>query len=170
MASIQIRKQGPEMAPAPLARAWDPYRMVESLLRWDPFREMEPLWNFTAPAATFAPAFEVKETAEAYLFKADLPGVSEKDLEVTLTGDRLTIMGKRHNEEEKKGERFYVYERSYGAFTRTFTLPAGVDAAHIFADMKDGVLTLQLPKVPEAQPKKIDVATGGAPAKPTAKA
>jgi HSP20 family protein len=131
---------------------------------------MEPLWNLAGPVGAFAPAFEVKETDNAYVFKADLPGVNEKDLEVTLTGDRLTISGKRETEEQKKGETYYVYERNYGAFTRTFTLPDGVDAMHIAADAKDGVLTVMLPKAPEAQPKKIAVATGAAAGRPTAKA
>jgi HSP20 family protein len=87
-----------------------------------------------------------------------MPGVKEKDLELTLTGDRLTIAGKREGEEQKKGERYYVYERTYGEFTRTFTLPAGVDAQHVTAELKEGVLKLTLPKVPEAQAKKIPVA------------
>jgi HSP20 family protein len=109
--------------------------------------------------ATFAPTFEIKETKDAYLFKADVPGIKEHDLEVTVTGNRLTVSGKREAEKEDQGDTFYTYERSYGQFTRAFTLPEGADMERLNADLKDGVLTLTLPKKPEVQAKKIAVKT-----------
>ena len=159
MANLEIRRNAgaPAVArTAPVARTWDPFQMMDNLMRWDPFREMEPLWRM-ADRDVYMPAFEVKETDSAYVFRADMPGVKEMDLELTLTGDRLTIAGKRESEEQRKGERYYVYERSYGEFTRTFTLPLGVDAQHVTAELKEGVLKLMLPKAPEAQAKKIPV-------------
>jgi HSP20 family protein len=157
MANISVRK---ENGGQPLTRAqtWDPVAWARDLLRWDPFREMMPTPPFPAEM-TFAPAFEVKETKDGYTFKADVPGVADKDIEITRTGNRLTIGGKRESEKEDKGETFYTMERSYGSFTRVFTLPDGVDGDHIQADLKDGVLTIVAPKLPESQAKKIAVKT-----------
>ena len=89
----------------------------------------------------------------------DVPGIKQADLDVSLTGNRLTITGKREAEKEDKGDTYYTYERSYGSFTRSFTLPEGVNASAIRADLHDGVLSVVLPKTPEAQPKKIPVST-----------
>ena len=168
--SITVRKENQNRplaaAPAP-AQDWEPMRMMRSLFGWDPFREMAPFWN--EERATFAPAFEIKETKDAYVFKADMPGVKEQDLEVSLTGNRLAISGKREGEKEDKGERYYTYERSYGSFTRSFTLPDGVDGEKIAAHLDGGVLTLSVPKKPEVQAKKIDVKGTGSPP-PAAKA
>jgi HSP20 family protein len=111
--------------------------------------------HLAVEAAAFSPAFEVKETKEGFQFKADVPGVAEKDLDITRTGNRLTITGRRESEKEEKHETYYTCERSYGSFTRSFTLPDGIDGDHIRADLKDGVLTLLVPKTPEAQPQKI---------------
>jgi HSP20 family protein len=131
---------------------------ARDLLRWDPFREMAPSYaNFAAELPAFAPAFEVKETKDGYLFKADVPGVLDKDLEITRTGNRLTISGRRETEKEEKQDTYYACERSYGSFTRAFTLPEGIDGDHIRADLANGVLTLLVPKTPEAQPQKIAV-------------
>ncbi len=105
----------------------------------------------------FAPAFEVKETKDAYIFKADVPGIKEKDLEVTLTGNRLTLAGKREVENEEQGETYYSCERSYGSFSRSFTLPEGVDTEHVHADLAAGVLTIAITKLPEVQARKIAV-------------
>jgi HSP20 family protein len=134
---------------------WDPTRWARDLLRWDPFREMASL-----PAmehAGFMPDFEVKENGNGYVFKADLPGVQDKDIEVTRTGNRVTISGKREYEKEDKGDTWYVTERSYGSFSRAFTLPDGIDGDHIRAELKDGVLTVTVPKMPDVQPKKIEI-------------
>ncbi len=161
MASITVRKQNGDKpaaaVPEPLHRFWDPWRRMRSLLEWDPFAEMAPLSAGAEGALTFSAAFDVKETKDAYLFKADVPGIQEKDLEVTITGNRLTVAGKREEEKEEKTDRFYTYERNYGSFSRSFTLPEGADTEHLQASLEKGVLTVNVPKKPEVQPKKIAV-------------
>ncbi len=130
---------------------WDPFRIMLEMMG-EPARE-----TVNGRQGTFAPQFEVFERKDAYVFRADLPGVKQEDLDITLTENRLAISGRREAEERKEGERFYAYERSYGSFTRTFSLPEGVDSEHVHADLKDGVLTLVIPKKPEVQPKKIQL-------------
>jgi HSP20 family protein len=118
---------------------------------------MAPFWSEEQPAR-FAPDFEVKETKEGFVFKADVPGVREKDLEITMTGNRLTITGKREAEMAERTDTYYACERSYGSFTRAFTLPEGTDAGdRIRAELNQGVLTLLLPKKPELQPRRIEL-------------
>ena len=151
MAEIVVRNKngGREVA----RREWDPTGWARELLRWDPFREMIP--NVAVPELAFNPAFEIREDKDGYLFKADVPGVAAKDLEVTRTGNRLTVSGKRESDHEEQGHTYYAMERSYGSFTRTFTLPEGVDGDRTHAALADGVLTIHVPKLPEAQPQKI---------------
>jgi len=152
-----FRKLNPEPA-APALAAWDPVRWVRDALGWDPFREIGPfIPQALERVSTFVPAFEVKETPESFIFKGDLPEVLEKDLEISLVGNRLIVIGKREADKENTGETFYACERSYGAFRRAFTLPEGVDLTHVTAMLKDGVLTIAIPKVPEVQPRKIPV-------------
>src|SRR5690348_1499776 len=159
MANITRRPQEREQQlarPQGLApRRWDPFQMVQDLLRWDPFQEMGIVPSLAEVA--FVPKFEVKETQDAYVFKADLPGVKESDLEISVTGNRVAVSGKREEEERREDETFYAWERAYGSFSRTFTLPEGADTDNIRADMRDGVLTLVIPKKPEVQPKKVQV-------------
>ncbi len=139
-------------------------RRGEGLLprrEWDPFETMTQLLGTRGrETSAFVPAFEVKETQDAFIFKADLPGVQEKDLDISLTGGRLVVSGKRETERRDENERYFAYERSFGSFSRAFTLPEGVDADHISAELKDGVLHLVLPKLPEVQPKRIQVTSG----------
>lgn len=103
------------------------------------------------------PAFDVKETPEGFVFRADMPGIKTEDLDVKVADNRLTISGKR--EEEKKGQQdtYYTYERSYGSFTRSFMLPEGVDTDKVHADLKDGVFSLMLPRKPGKAPKQVKV-------------
>jgi HSP20 family protein len=136
----------------------DPFRLMRELVGWEPFVEAPA---FSAGRAAYAPSFEVKETHDAYVFKADLPGVKEENLEISLTGNRLTIGGKREQEKREQNDRYFAYERSYGSFSRAFTLPDGCDDEHVAADLKEGVLTLVIPKKPEVQPRRIPV--GGKP-------
>lgn len=152
---IRRNEQQREVMPT----AWDPARLMRDLMSWDPFAEMLP--SVSGESMVFAPRFEVKETKDAYVFKADLPGIEEKDLDITLTGNRLTVGGKREAERREENERFYAYERSYGSFSRSFTLPDGADADHADADMKNGVLTISIPKKPEHQPRKISLKSLG---------
>ena len=157
MANLSRRNQGYEFVQS--GAAWDPVRVMRDILRWDPFREVEAVLS-PADVRGFAPTFEVTETKDAYLFRADLPGVKEQDLEISLTGTRLSIAGRREQERHEQGDTFYASERSYGSFTRSFTLPEGVDGENVAADLKSGVLTLTVPKKPEVQPKKIVIGTG----------
>lgn len=139
---------------------WSPLARMRELFGWDPFAEMAP---FGGEALTeLQPRFDVKETANAYVFRADLPGVEEKDVDISLTGNRLTISGTRQCEEKRDDERYFAYECAYGSFTRSFTLPEGIDAEHVDADMNKGVLTLTVPKRPETQPRKIALGGGRA--------
>lgn len=150
MANLIRKNEGAQ--PERLPREWEPLRLMRELVGWDPFAEMTP---YGQELTGFVPRFEVKETKDAYLFKADLPGIQEKDLEITMTGNRLTVGGKREAEEHKEGETWYAYERSYGTFSRSFTLPEGTDFDHAAADLKNGVLAITVPKKPEHQPRKI---------------
>ena len=160
MANITVRrKNGGEVVPATAQREWEPLRMMRDFFGWDPFREMIPAWPIIT-RDEFAPAFDIKETKDGYVFKADIPGVKDKDLEVTLTGNRLSISGKREAEKEEKTDTYYSCERSYGSFLRSFTLPDGADIDHIHTELKDGELTLVVPKKPSVQPKKIEVKSG----------
>lgn len=158
MADITVRKDNGSASPAPTGkgREYDPYRAMREMLRWDPFKEMAPLWPAESQSE-FSPAFEVKENADAYTFKADVPGVKESDIEVTVTGNRLSISGSRQEEKEEKSETYYSCERKYGSFSRSYTLPQAADVEHIHADLKAGVLTIAVPKLPQIQPKKIAV-------------
>jgi len=126
-------------------------------MHWDPFRQMAPYAGADEPAR-YTPEFEIKETKDGFVFKADVPGVKEKDLEITMTGNRLSISGKREAEKEESTDSYYARECSYGCFTRVFTLPEGTDGNdNIRAELNQGVLTLLLPKRPELQPKRIEV-------------
>lgn len=165
MATLSIRKQGdsPSLpAVQPREPRWEPFRMMRDLLSWDPFREMAPLVPIQGE---FAPSFEIKETKDGFVFKADVPGVKEPDIDVMLTGSRLTISGKREEERREQSDTIYTYERTYGTFSRTFTLPEDVDLSSVTAELKDGVLTLNVKKLPEAQPKKIAIGSEPTPKK-----
>lgn len=154
-----VKRENREVARGGNAGQWDPFRVMDALLRWDPFREEYA--NLASSALQFTPRFDVKETKDAYVLKADLPGVKDDDVQVSLNGNMLSISGKKEEEHKEEGEQYYAMERSYGAFSRSFTLPDGADGEHVTADLKNGVLTLQIPKRPEAQPKKITIGKGG---------
>lgn len=158
LANIAVQRETGAQAPVPakVAREWDPFRTMRELLRWEPFSELVPGYR-TLESVAFSPDFEIKETKEGFVFTADVPGVKEGDLDVRLTQNRLSISGKRESEKTEKGDQYYATERSYGSFTRAFTLPEGVDGDKIRAELKGGVLTLMIPKKPEVLPKKIDV-------------
>jgi HSP20 family protein len=126
----------------------DPFSMARELLGWDPF--------FTGRGATaFAPAFEVKETIDAYVVKADLPGVAEGDIDIAVHNNVLSVAGSRSAEERKDGEAYALYERQFGSFTRSFQLPELADGERIEAKLENGVLTLTIGKKAEAKPRKI---------------
>lgn len=157
MANLTVRRESGGEQRAQVVREWDPFRIMRSFFSRDPFGEMAQLLPEVERGITFMPAFEVKETKDAFVFRADMPGVKESDLDVTLTGNRLSIAGKRDSEKEDKTDTYYVYERSYGSFTRSFTLPAGIDGSHVAANLEKGVLTVTVAKKAEVQAKKIAV-------------
>lgn len=146
-------------APSNAMSPFDPFRTMRELMRFDPFAEMSTM--NVGQSLQFNPDFEVKETREGYQFRADLPGIKEKDLEISMTGNRLSVSGHREAEKRDESDRYYLYERSYGSFTRSFTLPDGIDSTKIAAELKDGVLTLMVPRRPETQPRKITVRSSG---------
>ena len=128
----------------------DPFSFARELLSWDPFFAGRP-------ASAFAPSFEVKETADAFVLKADVPGVAESDLDINVHNSILTVSGSRSAEERKEGESFALYERQYGSFSRSFSLPDTADGERVEAKLDSGVVTLTIWKKAEAKPRKIAV-------------
>lgn len=121
----------------------------------DPFRRFGSLPSL----GDITPHTDVSETPEAIEITAELPGLEEKDVEVTLTGGVLTVKGDKRTEREDKGADYHLSERRYGSFHRTFRLPETVDADRIVARVDKGVLTVTLPKTPEpkAEARRIEV-------------
>ena len=105
------------------------------------------------------PAIDMSEDEKAYKISAELPGLDAKDVDVSVSGNTLLIKGEKLQEKEEKDKNYYFSERAYGSFQRTFELPASVDRDKISADVSKGVLTITLPKTPDAQKqqKKIEV-------------
>ena len=154
MASLIVRRNGGDLPR--FTTETSPVRFM----RWDPFREIAPSWPGEEQPVRFTPDFEVKENSEGFVFTADVPGVKEKDLDVTMTGNRLTINGKREAQTEQVSDTYYACERAYGSFTRAFTMPDGTDGGdRIRAELRDGVLSIVLPKKPELQPRRIELKT-----------
>ena len=133
-----------------VARYRDPFAMARDLLSWDPFFGGRP-------ASAFAPSFEVKETTDAFVLKADLPGVADNDLDIAVHNNVLTVSGSRQAEERREGESYALYERQFGSFSRSFALPDQADSERIEAKLDRGVLTLTIGKKAEAKPRKISV-------------
>ena len=144
------------------------------ITRWDPFREAASLQNrvnslfrdFTGgessmTTASFVPAVDVYEDEKKVVLKLEVPGIEEKDLDVSIENHTLTVKGERKFEKEEKEENFHRIERRYGSFFRAFTLPNTVDTETVHANYNAGVLKLELQKKPEAQPKQIKVNVGG---------
>jgi HSP20 family protein len=141
-----------------------------AITRWDPFREVMALQNrmnslfreMNEPegaltTASFVPAVDIYEDNKKVVLKLEVPGIEEKDLDVRVENNTLTVKGERKFEKEEKEENFHRIERRYGSFFRSFTLPSTVDSEHIGASYNAGVLRLELMKKPEAQPKQIKV-------------
>ena len=128
----------------------DPFSMAQDLFGWDAVAR-------TSRPAAWTPAFEVKETKEAFIVRADLPGVQEADLEVSLHHNVLSVSATRNEEQTKEGELFSVYERQFGSVTRRFGLPENADAEKIEAKLSNGVLMLTVAKKIAAQPRKISL-------------
>jgi HSP20 family protein len=145
-----------------------------AITRWDPFREVVALQNRVnnlfremnegdspLTTASFVPAVDIYEDSKKVMLKLEVPGIEEKDLDVRVENNTLTVKGERKFEKDEKEENFHRIERRYGSFFRSFTLPTTVDSEHINASYTNGILKLELNKKPEAQPKQIKVNVGG---------
>ena len=123
-------------------------------------RFFEPRWDEFEAGGAWAPKLDVSETKDAYMVKAEIPGVDQKDLSVSLQNQILTIKGEKHKEKEEKDEKYHRVERSWGEFTRAIALPGAADTENVNATFKDGVLTITLPKTPAAKGTTIPVKAG----------
>jgi HSP20 family protein len=110
---------------------------------------------------TFIPPVDIYEDENKLTLKLEVPGIEEKDLDVRLENNTLTVRGERKLEQEEKEENFHRIERRYGAFSRSFTLPNTVDVENVRANYENGILRLELLKRAEAKPKQIKVSVGG---------
>ena len=135
------------------------------LVKWEPFRDLarfqfgfDRLFDGVPFGTAWNPAVDIYETDNDLVLKAELPGIDQKDIDVQVENHTLSLRGERKVEKETKEENFRCVERSYGSFSRSFTLPETVDQEKIRAEYKDGVLTVTLPKRPETKPKQIKVA------------
>ena len=129
------------------------------LIKWQSpslFDSLEDLWG-TSQEAGWSPAVDIYENKDSLIIKAELPGIEQDKIDVSVQGDLLTIKGERKKESEVKEENYYRLERVSGSFQRSFTLPANVDATKISAAYKGGILELKVPKAEEAKPKQIKI-------------
>ena len=145
------------------------------LTRWDPFRELNALQNRMSrlfeeqyggnreelTGGAFVPPVDIYEDEHSIQLKLEVPGIDQKDLDVKVENNVLTISGERKFEKKEKEENFRRVERRYGSFTRSFTLPNTVNPEDVSADYNNGVLKIRLGKRAEAKPKQIKVNIGG---------
>ena len=147
-----------EKKPAPAIERWHhPMDLMRRMLAWRPFDAVSPFELWREGSLMEAPDFDMKETDNAFILKADLPGIESKDLDIQLIKNRLTVSGSRAEEKERKGETYHITERAFGSFSRSFPLPAETDSDKVAADLTNGVLTITVPKVPGARPKQVEV-------------
>jgi HSP20 family protein len=151
-----------------------------TIVRWEPLRElsslqteMNRLFNaaFDTPSGgggggmrRWTPAMDLLEIDEAFVLRADLPGLGEEDVNIELEDNVLTLSGERKAEHEDKREGFYRLERASGSFSRSLTLPKGVDADAVTASFSNGVLEVHIPKPEESKPRRVEIAVGESPA------
>lgn len=139
---------------------WKPFREISTLRK-----EMDTLLSkfFGKPSLVeafgeeWSPTLDVSETDNSIIVKAELPGLEAKDIDVSLSGDVLTIKGEKRKEEEEKGEQYHYSERYYGSFQRSFRLPTTIQSDKIEAGFEKGVLKIILPKTEEAKKKEIKI-------------
>jgi len=127
---------------------------------FDSFFSNRPVYSNALAGDLISPPVDVEETAEGYVIRADLPGMTEKDVKVSLVGDTLTLRGERKRESETTSGNVHRTERLFGAFERTFTLPAPVRGDKVKASYRNGVLEIQVPKAEEARVREIEVQVG----------
>jgi len=165
---VEVKKTSP--APANIPDAWRSMRAEMDRL-FDRFSggwgmpslrrmfEVEPTFRYESTFAMPSPAVDIIEDDASYKVTAELPGMSEKEIEVAVSDGMLTLKGEKRQEKEQKDKNFYLSERCYGSFQRSFVVPEGVDRDKIAADFAKGVLTITMPKTAKAveQQKKIEV-------------
>ncbi len=153
-----------------------------ALIRWEPARElgsiqseMNRLFNtfFDTPTSRnggngvaqrrWIPAMDLVETPEAFVLRADLPGISENDVHIEVQDHTLKVSGERKAEHEERKEGFYRVERSFGSFARTLTLPEGVDPSAVKASFEKGVLEVRIPKPETPKPHTVEISVGSEP-------
>jgi HSP20 family protein len=159
---IMANKTGAALAPVVNREflAFDPFRNFEDRMKrlfgegFDPFKKLaEENWSL----ATWSPTCDIYENDNEIVVKAELPEVKKEDVNVSIENNILTIRGERNLSEETKRENYHRLERSYGEFSRSFTLPSFVDTGKVNAEFKDGMLRVTMPKREEAKPKQIEV-------------
>jgi HSP20 family protein len=151
-----------------------------ALVRWEPVRELNSLQNemnrlfsafFDTPttgngsasARRWIPPMDLVETEDHYVLTADLPGLGQEDISLEFEGDVLTLSGERKAEQTERKDGYYRIERASGAFSRSLTLPEGVDPDAVKATFEKGVLEVQIPKPEQRRPKKVAIQVGDAP-------
>ena len=150
-----------------------------TLIRWEPARELQSIQSemnrlfntFFEPSAggngsgavlrRWSPAMDLVETDDHFVLRADLPGVAEGDVKIELEDNVLTVSGERKAAHKETKEGYYRVERAYGSFSRTLTLPEGVDADSISANFDRGVLEVKIPKPEQRKPRKVEISVGG---------
>jgi HSP20 family protein len=149
------------------------------LVRWDPAREIDTLQGemnrlfssfFETPrnggngttTRRWIPPMDLVETEDHFVLKADLPGLTESDVNIEVESNVLTISGERKTEHEAKKDGYYRLERSMGSFSRSLTLPEGIDAEAVTASFDGGVLEVRIPKPAEAKPRRVQIGVSGA--------
>jgi HSP20 family protein len=144
-----------------------------AIIRWDPFRDlvslrekMNRLFEDAVTArgeerdmisSTWTPSVDIYETEDSIVLNAEVPGIDEKDIEIKIEDNTLTLKGERNFEKETKEENYHRIERSYGSFFRSFSLPRNVDQDKINAEHDNGVIRITMPKKPESKPKTVKV-------------
>lgn len=158
MANI-IRRSEPRAALNPASQLFQPLRLARELLGWDPFGGVDELARGPA-LMPFLPAFDVSERNDAYVIEADLPGLRDENLEISVSGQQLVVRGEREQERRESDERRHLVERVSGSFVRSFVLPADADVDAIEARLTDGVLTVRLPKREGERSRRIAISGG----------
>jgi HSP20 family protein len=139
---------------APFAEMQDLQREMNRLVNWFAGRTDR---GTTAPEVAWTPAADIYEVQDELVAVLELPGVTHKDIEISVVGDTLTVRGERRRGEQVSEENYYRVERSYGPFFRSLVLPSMVDAGRITASYRNGLLEIRLPKREEAKPKPIPI-------------
>jgi len=144
-----------------------------ALVRWDPIRELDSLQSdmnrlfdrfFEGRTANgnrrWIPAIDLLETEDHLVLRGDLPGLTEDDIDIEIKDNVLTVSGERNAESEERSEGYYRVERAFGSFSRSLTLPQGVDVGQVEANFDKGVLEVRIPKPADAKPTRVQIGKG----------